>query len=105
MTQPFCCFGSQSRPCRAAFLSYGGLDFISRFDMHETALSRQDAIDAGVRLRVVECASGLCIEVGNPEDNRYDMEQVMRLVWLALENAREVRIEGVCRPDRAKKLP
>ena len=57
--------------------------------MHETALSRQDAIDAGVRLRVVECASGLCIEVGNPEDNRYDMEQVLRLVWLALENARK----------------
>lgn len=73
--------------------------------MHETALSRQDALDAGMRLRVVECASGLRIEEGDPEDNRYDLEQVLRLVWLALESAREVRIEGVCRSDSAKKVP
>lgn len=73
--------------------------------MHETALSRQDALDAGMRLRVVECASGLRIEEGDPEDNRYDLEQVLRLVWLALESAREVRIEGVCRSVSAKKVP
>lgn len=72
--------------------------------MHETALSRQDALDAGVRWRVVECASGLRIEEGEPQDNRYDIEQVLRLVWLALENEREVRIESVCRPDSAKKV-
>ena len=34
--------------------------------MHETALSRQDALDAGVRWRVVECASGLRIDEGEP---------------------------------------
>lgn len=72
--------------------------------MHETALSRQDALDAGVRWRVVECASGLRIEKGEPQDNRYDIEQVLRLVWLALENEREVRIEGMCRSDSAKKV-
>ena len=105
MTQPFCCFGSQSRPCRAAFVSYGEVDFTSRLAMHETALSRQDALDAGVRWRVVECASGLRIEEGEPQDNRYDIEQVLRLVWLALENEREVRIESVCRSDSAKKVP
>ena len=73
--------------------------------MHETALSRQDALDAGVRWRVVECASGLRIEEGDPEDNRYDIEQVLRLVWLALENGREVRIAGLCRADSAKRCP
>lgn len=72
--------------------------------MHETALSRQDALDAGMRYRVVECAEGLRIEEGEPKDSRYDLEQVLRLVWLALEHAREVRIEGVCRADCAKKL-
>ena len=73
--------------------------------MHETALSRQDALDAGVRWRVLECASGLSIEEGDPQDNRYDIEQVLRLVWLALENAREVRIAGLCLSDSAKKVP
>lgn len=73
--------------------------------MHETALSRQDALDAGVLWRVVECASGLRIEEGDPQDNRYDIEQILRLVWLALENAREVRIAGLCRSDSAEKLP
>ena len=73
--------------------------------MHETALSRQDALDAGVRWRVVECASGQRIEEGDPEDKRYDIEQVLRLVWLALENGREVRIAGLCRSDSAKKVP
>ena len=105
MTQPFCCCGSQSRPCRAAFATYGEVDFTSRLAMHETALSRQDALDAGVRWRVVECASGLRIEEGDPEDNRYDIEQVLRLVWLALENGREVRIAGLCLSDSAKKVP
>ena len=73
--------------------------------MHETALSRQDALDAGVRWRVVECASGLRLEDGDPQDNRYDIEHVLRLVWLALESGREVRIAGLCRSDSAKKVP
>ena len=73
--------------------------------MHETALSRQDALDAGVRWRVVEYASGLRIDEGEPQDSRYDIEQVLRLVWLALESGREVRIAGLCRSDSAKKVP
>ena len=80
MTQPFCCCGSQSRPCRAAFVSYGEVDFTSRLAMHETALSRQDALDAGVRWRVVECASGLRIEEGDPEDNRQKLREPLVMV-------------------------
>ena len=80
MTQPFCCFGSQSRPCRAAFVSYGEVDFTPRLAMHETALSRQDALDAGVRWRVVECASGLRIEEGDPEDNRQKLREPLVMV-------------------------
>ena len=80
MTQPFCCCGSQSRPCRAASVSYGEVDFTSRLAMHETALSRQDALDAGVRWRVVECASGLRIEEGDPEDNRQKLREPLVMV-------------------------
>ncbi len=80
MTQPFCCCGSQSRPCRAAFVSYGEVDFTPRLAMHETALSRQDALDAGVRWRVVECASGLRIEEGDPEDNRQKLREPLVMV-------------------------
>ena len=80
MTQPFCCCGSQSRPCRAAFATYGEVDFTSRLAMHETALSRQDALDAGVRWRVVECASGLRIEEGDPEDNRQKLREPLVMV-------------------------
>lgn len=73
--------------------------------MHETALSIQDADEAGVRFRVVACGAVLRIDVGNPEDDCYDMEQVLRLVWLALENGREVRVAKAMASDRAKKLP
>ena len=48
--------------------------------MHETALSRQDALDAGVRWRVVECASGLRIEEGDPEDNRQKLREPLVMV-------------------------
>ena len=105
MTQPFCCCGSQSRPCRAALRSYGGADFRFQFAMHESALSREDAWDAGIRLRVVECAEGLRIEDGDPEDSGYDIEQALQLVWLALERGREVRIVWARRSGSAEKLP
>ncbi len=73
--------------------------------MHETALSIQDAEEAGVRFRVVACGAVLRIDVGDREDDCYDMEQVLRLVWLALEHGREVRIARTKRMDRAKELP
>ena len=73
--------------------------------MHESALSREDAWDAGIRLRVVECVNGLRIEDGDQEDSSYDIEQALQLVWLALERGREVRIEWGRRSDSAKKVP
>jgi len=60
--------------------------------MQETALSPKDAMAAGIRFRLVEDGGGVCVEEGEEGDHRFDVEQVLHLVRLALESGRAVRI-------------
>ena len=60
--------------------------------MNDFVGSHIDAKDARIQCRLVEVAGGLRVEAGIGADHRFDIEEVLHLVGLALEGGREVRI-------------
>lgn len=60
--------------------------------MNDFVGSHVEAKDARIRCRLVEVDGCLRVEAGIEADHRFDIEEVLHLVGLALEGGREVRI-------------